>query len=286
MKMLLATLVVAATAGLTSPTIACEGQTKTTTAKAADCGTSCLGERMALHLAAALTELDASSAAAKEIRSAMALLVQSKPELKTRFASVMTVSNADCASSCDGTKQTLKMTKLVAGKTATCSEMSKAKAVLASGSTCSTTAKATKVASADCASSCESGAKPVVKLVSNSPDSCGDKTKAVLAKAASCSSKTAATKVASADCASSCESGVKSTNARYVAYGCESSDRIARVAARAYLEMLVELKGLGEADGCPMEAARDTLASVIDEMMAERMASDEAKADTLAVNKN
>ena len=60
--------------------------------------------------------------------------------------------------------------------------------------------------------------------------------------------------------------------ARYVAFGCEKTDRIARAAARAYIDLMRELKLSSGAQGCSAKAASQVLASVLDEMRAERTA--------------
>ncbi len=64
----------------------------------------------------------------------------------------------------------------------------------------------------------------------------------------------------------------------YVAFGCRKTDRIARAAARSYLDLIRELKLSSQAEGCSAAAAAKVLASVLDEMRADRAAaaSDEA----------
>ena len=60
--------------------------------------------------------------------------------------------------------------------------------------------------------------------------------------------------------------------ARYVAFGCEKTDRVARAAARAYIDLMRELKLSSGAEGCSAKAASQVLASVLDQMRAERTA--------------
>ena len=64
----------------------------------------------------------------------------------------------------------------------------------------------------------------------------------------------------------------------YVAFGCRKTDRIARAAARSYIDMMHELKLSSGAEGCSAAAASKVLASILDEMRADRAAaaSDEA----------
>ncbi len=64
----------------------------------------------------------------------------------------------------------------------------------------------------------------------------------------------------------------------YVAFGCRKTDRIARAAARSYIDLMRELKLSSGAEGCSASAASKVLASILDEMRADRAAaaSDEA----------
>ncbi len=64
----------------------------------------------------------------------------------------------------------------------------------------------------------------------------------------------------------------------YVAFGCRKTDRIARAAARSYIDLIRELKLSSQAEGCSATAATKVLASILDEMRADRAAaaSDEA----------
>ena len=53
------------------------------------------------------------------------------------------------------------------------------------------------------------------------------------------------------------------TPARYVAFGCSKSDRIARAAAEAYLTVMRDLKLSSGAEGCSAQAASRVLAAVL-----------------------
>lgn len=53
------------------------------------------------------------------------------------------------------------------------------------------------------------------------------------------------------------------TPARYVAFGCDKSDRIARAAAEAYLTVMRDLKLSSGAEGCSAQAASRVLAAVL-----------------------
>jgi hypothetical protein len=67
-----------------------------------------------------------------------------------------------------------------------------------------------------------------------------------------------------------------------MAFGCDKSDRIARTAARAYLEILMAMKDVSGAEGCPIEAARETLANVVVQMREAR--ANAGGAETVAVS--
>jgi hypothetical protein len=132
--------------------------------------------------------------------------------------------------------------------------------------------KATQVAkvnASDCASSCSSKAAQVAK-VSSTDGCCPDASKAALVA-----------KVNAGDCSAPCES-----KASYVAYGCTTCDDLARAAAKSYLTMMMEIKRVTGAEGCPMEAANQTLAAVISEMQAasaQADASSDAEAETVTL---
>ncbi len=63
-----------------------------------------------------------------------------------------------------------------------------------------------------------------------------------------------------------------SQKAKYVAFGCKKTDKVARAAARAYIALMSELQDYSGAKGCSAQAANQLLASVLDEMRAERVA--------------
>ncbi len=68
----------------------------------------------------------------------------------------------------------------------------------------------------------------------------------------------------------------------YVAFGCRKTDRIARAAARSYLDLIRELKLSSQAEGCSAAAASKVLASVLDQMRADRAAADSDEAPQAA----
>ncbi len=140
------------------------------------------------------------------------------------------------------------------------------------------------------ASSCrKSGqAAPAVLAVSGSGSACcAGKAQAAaqnVAAAKSCDpaacqkAKAAAMNVAAAE-APACHGAAK---ARYVAFNCEKTDRVARAVARAYLDVIRELKLSTGAEGCSAQAATDVLAAVLADMEAERTATAPAEAQPVA----
>ncbi|MEM7230114.1 MAG: hypothetical protein AAF432_15005, partial [Planctomycetota bacterium] len=128
----------------------------------------------------------------------------------------------------------------------------------------------------DCAASCDS---TKAALASNAKGDCAascDSTKAALASnakgdcAASCdSTKAALASNAKGDCAATCDGAQAVT---YTVYDCSKCDSLARVAARSYMNMLVELKSITGTEACPAEAAQQALAAVMKDMQAEQMA--------------
>ena len=75
-----------------------------------------------------------------------------------------------------------------------------------------------------------------------------------------------ASNTVSACCAS------QKAKAKYVAFGCKKTDKVARAAARAYIALMSELQDYSGAKGCSAQAANQLLASVLGEMRAERVA--------------
>ncbi len=63
-----------------------------------------------------------------------------------------------------------------------------------------------------------------------------------------------------------------SKQAKYVAYGCKKTDKVARAAARAYIQLMSELKDYSGAEGCSAQAASQVLTAVLADMRAERTA--------------
>ncbi len=142
-------------------------------------------------------------------------------------------------------------------------------------------------------SSCRSSgnATPAVLAVSGSGSaSCAGKAQAAAQNVASTSAKScdpsacqkakAAAMTAAAGETPACHGAAK---ARYVAFNCEKTDRVARAVARAYLDVIRELKLSTGAEGCSAEAASQVLAAVLADMQAERTATAAAEAQPAVV---
>jgi hypothetical protein len=61
--------------------------------------------------------------------------------------------------------------------------------------------------------------------------------------------------------------------ASFVAFDCKKTDRLARAVARAYLDLMRELKVSAGAEGCAATTATKVLASVLEDMQAEQTAA-------------
>ena len=110
-------------------------------------------------------------------------------------------------------------------------------------------AKATKVASAQTCSKAKAQATKVANAATYDPAAC----------AAAKAKKIAAAKTA-------CSIAAK---ASYVAFGCKKTDRVARAAAVAYLDIMRELQRYSGAKGCSLDTASKLLASVLNDIQAE-----------------
>lgn len=89
-------------------------------------------------------------------------------------------------------------------------------------------------------------------------------------------------RVAQVTADSQCSKSAQKT--RYVAFESTKCDRLARIAARNYLNLLVELKQVAGVEGCPMNAANKTLSAVMAELQAEMAAANaDEQTDTEAV---
>ena len=163
----------------------------------------------------------------------------------------------------------------------------KATKVAAGQSTCNKAkAQATKVANpANCDPAACAAAKAKATNVAAGQSACCSKAKAratKVANAANCDpaacAAAKATKVAAGKSARS-----SAAKASYVAFGCKKTDRVARAAAVAYLEIMRELQVYSGAKGCSLDTASKLLASVLNDMQDQRTATVAATPTTDAV---
>jgi len=152
------------------------------------------------------------------------------------------------------------------------------KAVLAGGAACGTSAKTIAVAGkSGAASSCSSSkvAKTRNTQVANNaacdPAACRA-AKGAKATKASNAAACAAAKAKTTTVAFGGSTCSKSKQARYVAFGCTKTDKLARTAARAYLDLIRELKAYSGADGCAVSTASKLLAQMIQDDSARAQA--------------
>ncbi|MEE8458584.1 MAG: hypothetical protein V3S08_01855, partial [Phycisphaerales bacterium] len=174
------------------------------------------------------------------------------------------------------------------------------KAVLAGGSTCGSSAKTIAVAGKSGAASgccvskgakarniqvantaaCDPAACRAAKAtrVSDGFDAAAHAAACRAAKATQASNNAAS----AAACAAAKAKGTKvafggstcskASQARYVAFGCNKTDKLARTAARGYLDLIRELKAYSGADGCSVSTASKLLAQMIQDDSARAVA--------------
>ncbi len=191
---------------------------------------------------------------------------------KARATKVANAANCDPAA-CAAAKA--KTTKVAAGQS-TCNKAKAQATKVANAANCdpaacaAAKAKATKIAASQ--STCSKAKAQVTKIAAG--QSTCNKAKAQATKvaagenfdpAACAAAKAKATKIAAGK--SACSSAAK---ASYVAFGCKKTDRVARAAAVAYLEIMRELQLYSGAKGCSLNTASKLLASILDDMQAER----------------
>lgn len=241
---------------VTQTSSSCKSRQAAAAAVASRTEADCSTKRTAMLLVRALEKMDACGTKApgrEEVLAAVEVMAASNPNLMESVKLVLASETKTC-----GTKAVQARAVTVAAGDKACDpaacRAAGAKAVVASEKACDPAAcravRAKAVVASDQA--CDPAACPA----------------AIRARAVA----------ALAGDAKSC-----GTNARFVAFGCEKTDRIARAAARAYLELINELKIINGADGCPAECATKVLAAVLDEQQAERAAAAAPAVDEEAV---
>ncbi len=251
------------------------GSQKTAAVQVANTKQQCSKSRKASTVAVASKKAGcAKSAATTETLALLAKAISAMPDCGAR-ASVVTAYR----------------TMAKANPTLVCEKQCAAvKAVLASSATCRS-AKAIAVAGKSAASGCcvSQGSKTRATQVANTticdPAAC----------AAACRAAAKATKVSdAAACAAAKAKGAKvaafgptacskSKQARYVAFGCKKTDKLARAAARGYLDLIREMKTYSGADGCAVSTASKLLAQMIQDDSARAQAqTPEVKVEAVA----
>ncbi len=155
------------------------------------------------------------------------------------------------------------------------------KAVLAGSSTCGSARTIAVAKSGDASACCASkGAKVSTTQVANTtacdPAACSAACLAAKASNVSNAAACAAAKARATTVASVGSTCSKSKQARYVAFGCQKTDRLARAAARGYLDLIRELKTYSGADGCPAATASKLLAQMLQDDSAQAQVQIEA----------
>ena len=155
------------------------------------------------------------------------------------------------------------------------------KAVLAGSTACSSARTIAVAGKSGAASACRAskGAKVSATQVANTiacdPAACSAACLAAKATKVSNAAACAAAKAKATTVAFGGSACSKSKQARYVAFGCNKTDKLARTAARAYLDLIRELKTYSGADGCSVSTASKLLAQMIQD--------DSARADATVV---
>jgi hypothetical protein len=167
---------------------------------------------------------DADCAARANVVAAVRTMAKAKPELASDPVVTTLVGNSACGSA--------RTVAAAGGDASQCSKSAAQARLVASGASCDP-------------STCSKKAKAVATKVRDGSPAC-------------CAASTKAARVASG------ASGCSSSPARYVAFGCEKTDRLARAAARAYLDRMRELKLTAGAEGCAAKAASGVLASLLE----------------------
>ena len=231
-----------------------------------------------VRLVAALKSMEEDSPARELVMAALVELAKVDGSAGTVQLVKLSDGDATCATSCSSTAQPVAL-QVVSTDEQACQ------------TTCSSSAPVAFVVQANDAPTCSTApaAAIAVKSTPTEPACCASADKASLVamgvkspESSCCAEATkAAALVASVDEAP-CGSGCSATGAKYVAFGCEKSDRIARAAAKAYMAVMAELKDVAGAKGCSVKTAQDVLTAMVDDMQAERVAAAGTTVETVS----
>jgi hypothetical protein len=259
----------------------------------------CHVEGAAKHLVIALTKMEKDSVGREQVYAALKTLSKLGPQAETRIAALCSeaglCTKKDAVAQVNAVKsQCSKSDKVavVADVKAQCSKSDKVAVVADVKAQCSKSDKVAVVA--DAKAQCSKSDKVAV-VAAGAQCSKSDKVALVGADKAQCCKegalaagevccKEAKAKAALAAGSACCAKGDKAKQARFVAFGCEKSDRLARVAAQSYINLLMEMKKMYGAEGCPVEAATKVLASIAEEIEGERVAKTDAAPEAATVS--
>jgi hypothetical protein len=224
---------------------ACGSKTgKAVTVQAAAGGTACPAETVMKQLVQALSTMNdccgAECGARASVVKAVRTMAAAKPELACEKVTKLLA--------CEVKGDSARTVVVGAGTAACCPKTGKAVAVQvdAGKAVCDPAACATK------AKVLAAGGKFACDPSNCDPSKCSKNAKVIAAGGKACGT---------------------AASARYVAYDCKKTDHMARAIAHAYVNLMRELKVSTGADGCAATTAKKVLASVLDEMQAERAAA-------------
>jgi hypothetical protein len=236
----------------------------------------CHVEGAAKQLVIALTKMENDAVGREQVYAALKTLSKLGPQAETRIAALCSdagiCTKKDAVAQVNAVKSQCSKSGQVALVTtdkAQCSKSDKVAVVAAPKAQCSKSDKVAVVATPEV--QCSKSDK--VAVVAAPKAQCCKEGQVALAAGSACCKEA---KVALASGSACCAKGDKAKQARFVAFGCEKSDRLARVAAQSYINLLMEMKKMYGAEGCPVEAATKVLASVAEEIQGERVAKTDA----------
>ena len=242
------------------------GSQKTAAVQVANTKQQCSKSRQASTVAVASKKAAcAKSAATTETLALLAKAIRTMPDDAARTSVVTayrTMARANpslvCEKQCAAVKAVLAGSACSSAKTIAVAGKSAASRCCASQTSKVRTTQVANTTVCDPANCSPACLAAKATKVSNAAACAAAKATKVANAAACAAAKAKTTTVASGQSACS-----KSKQARYVAFGCQKTDRLARAAARGYLDLIRELKTYSGADGCPAATASKLLAQML-----------------------
>ena len=263
-----------AVVAMAAPASSCPKETATAVAdtpvvvRVVDTAPACSKSRQAIAVQASASDKAAGCPKARSVAMLVKAL-QTMPDCAAkadvaRAIRTMAVENPGLVSD----KKLAKLCgSIQTAQVANVSQCSKAKATRAA-------AKATQVSASSCdPAACAAACAAAIQVKA-----------AAGAASACCASKAKTAKATKVAAGQSVCTKAQQAAARYVAFGCDKTDRVARVAAQAYFSLIRELKAASGAEGCSAAAATEVLTAVLNDLRAERTAKApiEVKSKTVA----